>query len=159
MIQLRGLLGRLLGPLLKTGLPLTKSVIKPLTTSFLIPLRLTASVSAPGATSHSHPSFTTLVISNDEREDIVKIVKSLEYSGLLSKGTETGQNEAKEQKGEFLSMLLGTLDEALLGNILAGKGINREGKGRRINRAGEGWGIVRAGYGNKKGRKNNIIDF
>ena len=159
MIQLRGLLGRLLGPLLKTGLPLTKSVIKPLTKSFLIPLRLTASASAAGAASHNHPSSTTLVISNDEREDIVKIVKSLEYSGLLLKGTETAQNEAKEQKGEFLSMLLGTLGAGLLGNILAGQGINREGKGRRINRAGEVRGIVRAGYRNKKGRKNNIIDF
>ena len=78
---------------------------------------------------------------------------------ILLKGTETAQNEAKEQKGEFLSMLLGTLGAGLLGNILAGQGINREGKGRRINRAGEVRGIVRAGYGNKKGRKNNIMDF
>ena len=54
--------------------------------------------------------MTTLIISNDEIGDIIKIVKSLEDSGLLLKGvTETVQNEVKEQKGRFLSMLLGTL--------------------------------------------------
>ena len=67
-------------------------------------------------------------------EDIIKIVKSLEDSGLLLKGvTETIQNKAKEQKGEFLSKLcnnlLGTLGASLLGNMLAGKGINRAGYG------------------------------
>ena len=91
---------------------------------------------------------TTLRISNDEIEDIIKIVKSLEDSGLLLKGvTETVQNEVKKQKGGFLSMLLGTLGASLLGNLLTGKGIYRAGKGKGINRAGEG--IVRAGYGNK----------
>ena len=76
-------------------------------------------------------------------EDLIKRVKSLEDSGLLLEGvTETVQNEVKEQKGGFLSMLLGTLGASLLGNILAGKGINRAGEG-----------IVRAGYGNKKVRK------
>ena len=61
-------------------------------------------------------------------EDIIKVAKSLENSGLLLKGVgETIQNEAKEQKGGFLSMLLGTLDASLLGNILVGKGINRVG--------------------------------
>ena len=84
-------------------------------------------------------------------EDIIKIVKSLEDSGLLLKGvTGTVQNEVKE--GGFLSMLLGTLDASLLGNLLTGKGIYRAGKGKGINRAGEG--IVRAGYGN-----NNKMDF
>ena len=88
---------------------------------------------------------TTLIISNDEMEDIIKIVKSLEDSGLLLKGvTETVQNEVKEQKGGFFSMLLGTLDASLLGNLLTVKGIYRAGKGKIINRAGEG--IVRAGY-------------
>ena len=63
-------------------------------------------------------------------EDIIKIVKSLEDSGLLLKWvTETVKNEVKEQKGGFLSMLLGTLSASLLGNILAGKGINKKGKG------------------------------
>ena len=58
-------------------------------------------------------------------EDIMKIVKSLEDSGLLLNGvSETTQNEAKEQKGGFLSILLGTLGASLLGNMLAGKGIN-----------------------------------
>ena len=85
-------------------------------------------------------------------EDIIKIVKSLEDSGLLLKGvTETVKNEVKEQKGRFLSMLLGTLGASLLGNISAGKGINKKGRG--INRAGEG--ILRAGYGNK----NNKMGF
>ena len=82
-------------------------------------------------------------------EDVIKIVKSLEDSGLLLKGvTETVQNEVKEEKGGFLSMLLGILGASLLRNILAGKGINRAGEG-----------IVRAGYGNKKGKKNNQMDF
>ena len=93
-------------------------------------------------------------------EDIIEIVKSLEDSNLLLKGvTETIQNEIKEKKGGFLSMLLGTLGASLLGNILAGKGINKKSKG--IIRAGEGvtkstrqaQGIVRAGYGNKKKSK------
>ena len=80
---------------------------------------------------------TTSIISNDEINDIIKIVKSLEDSGLLLKGvTETVQNEVKEQKGGFLTMLLGTLGASLLGNRLTGRGIYRVGKG--IVRAGEG---------------------
>ena len=55
-------------------------------------------------------------------EDIVKIVKPLEDSRLSLEGViETIQNEAKEKRGGFLSMLLGTLGASLLGNILAGK--------------------------------------
>ena len=78
-------------------------------------------------------------------EDIIKIVKSVEDSGLLLKGvTETVENEVKEQKGGFVSMLLGTLGASLLGNILTGQGIYRAGKGWRINRASQR--IVRAGY-------------
>ena len=66
-------------------------------------------------------SNTTLIISNAEMEDIIKIVKSLEHSSLLLKGvSETVQNEVKEQKGGFLSMLLGTLGASLLENILTG---------------------------------------
>ena len=82
--------------------------------------------------SGNHPSHNTvLIISNDEIEDIIKIVKSLEDSGLLLKGvTETVQNEVKEQKGGFLSMLLGTLVASLLGNLLTGRGIYRAGKGQ-----------------------------
>ena len=89
------------------------------------------------------------MISNNEMEDIIKIVKSLEDSGLLLKGvTETVQNEVKEEKGGFLSMLFGTLGASLLGNFLTGRGINTAGEGRGINRAGEG--VLRAGYGNNK---------
>ena len=91
---------------------------------------------------------TTLIISNNEIEDIIKIVKSLEDSGLLLEGvTETVQNEVKEQKGELLSMVLGTLGASLLGNLLTGQGVNRARKDLGINRAGEG--IVRAGYEKK----------
>ena len=62
---------------------------------------------------------TTLIISNDEMNDIIKVVKSLENSGLLLKGaTETVQNKVKEQKRGFLSILLGTLGASLLGNLL-----------------------------------------
>ena len=75
-------------------------------------------------------------------------IKPLEDSGLLLKGvTKTVQNVVKEQKEEFLSMLLGTSGASLLGNLLTDRGINRVGKGRGINRAGEG--IVRAGYGSR----------
>ena len=80
---------------------------------------------------------TTLMISNDEMEDIIKIVESFEDSSSLLKGvSKTIQDEAKEQKGGLLSMLLGTLGASLLGDILAGK---------RMNRAGEGF--IRASYG------------
>ena len=73
---------------------------------------------------------TKLIILNDEMEDVMKIVESVEDFGLLSKRvSETIQNEVKEQKGWFLSMLLGTFSASLLGNILAGKGIIRAGYG------------------------------
>ena len=87
--------------------------------------------------------MTTLIISNDEMNDILKIVKSLENFGLLLKGvSETIQHEAKEQRGGFLSMLLGTLGASLLGDILS-KGLS----GKGVIRAGEG--TIRAGYGSK----------
>ena len=108
---------------------------------------------------HNHPSSTTLIISNDEMEDI-EIVESLEDSGLLLKGvTETVQNEVKEQKGGFLSMLLGTLGASLLGNLLTGKGICRARKGKGINRTGEG--LLRAGYGRpwSSALQNKKMDF
>ena len=80
--------------------------------------------------------FTILISSNEEMNDIMKIVKSLEESGLLIKGvSETIKNEAKEQKGEFLSTLLGTLGANLLGNLLTGQGTIRAGEG--TVRAGE----------------------
>ena len=71
--------------------------------------------------------------------DLIKIVKSLEDNGILIKGvTKTFQNEIKEQKSWFLSVLLGTLGASLLGNLLTGKGTNRAGEG-----------VIRAGSGNK----------
>ena len=86
MIQLGGFLDRILAPLLKTGLPLMKSVIQPLAKSVLIPLELIAAASAADAGIHKKKlgsgHNTTLIISNDETKDILKIVKSLEDSGL-----------------------------------------------------------------------------
>ena len=70
-----------------------------------------------------------LIISNEEMEDIMKIVKSLEESGLLIKGiSKTIENEAKEDKGGFLSTILGALGASLLGSALAGKGVIRTGE-------------------------------
>ena len=163
MIQSGAFLGRLLGPLLKTGLPLIKNVIKPLAESVWIPLALTAAASAADAGIHKKVlgsgNTTTLIISNDEINVIIRIVKSLEDSGLLLKEvTETVQNEVKEQKGWFLSMLLGTLGATLLRNLLTGRGAIAKSQGRGVNRVGKGWGVItkghwqginRAGYGNK----------
>ena len=151
MIQSGGFLGKLLGPLLRTGLPLIKSVIKPLAKSVLVPLGLKAAASAADAGIHKkilssghNNNSTVLIISNDEMDDILKIVKSLEDSGVLLKGvSETIQNEAKEQRGGFLSMLLGTLGDSLLGDLLT-KSLSSKG----VIRAGEG--TIRAGYGSKK---------
>ena len=127
--------------MLKTGLPLIKNVHTPLAKSLLIPLGLTAAASAADAGIHKKilgsQGYTTLIISNKDMDDLIKIVKSLEDSGLLLKGlTESVQNEVKEQKGRFLSVLLGTLGAILLENLLTGKGIHRAGEG--IVRAGEG---------------------
>ena len=131
MIQSGGFLGKPLGPLLRTGLPLMKSVIKPLAKSVLIPFGLTAAASAADAGIHKkilgsgHNNNTILIISNDV---------------LLKDASETIQNEAKEQRGGFLSVLLGTLGASLLGDILpkgfSGKGVIRAGEGKI--RAGEG---------------------
>ena len=127
--QSGGFLGRLLGPLLKTGLPLIGNLLKPLGKSVLIPLGLMAVASATDAPIQKKiygSGTTTSIISNEEMEDIMKIVKSLEDSGLLIKGvSETIQNEAKKQKGRFLSMLLGFLGANVLGNLLTGKGTIR----------------------------------
>ena len=132
MIHTRGFLGKLLGPLHRSGLPLMKSVIKPLAKSVLIPLGLTAAASAADAgilkkiLGYGHNN-TTLIISNDEMDDILKIVKSLEDSVVLLKGVgQKIKNEAKEQRGGFLSMLLGTLGASLLGDLLTK---NLSGKG------------------------------
>ena len=135
IVQSEGFLGRLLKPLLKHGLPLMTNVLKPLAKSVLIPLGLTSAAAAAAIDASIHKEMfgsgtgsldlakqTTLIISNEEMNDIMKIVKSLEESGLLIKGvSETVKNEAKEQKGAFLSMLLRTLGSSLLGIFLTGK--------------------------------------
>ena len=147
MIQSGGFLGKLLGPLLKTELPLIKNVITSWAKSVLIPLGLTAAAAAADAEilkkTLGSGGHTTLIISNKDIEDLIKMVKSLEDFVLLLKGvTESAQNEVKEKKGGSLSTWLDILGASLLGSLLAGKGINRAGEG-----------IVRAREG------NNSMDF
>ena len=114
IIQSGGVLGTLLGPLLKTGLPLLKSVMKPLG---LLDLTAASTAIDAGVQKKIYESgTTTLIISNKELNDIIKIVQDLEDSGSLLKGvTKTIKNETKEKKEGFLSMLLGTLGASLLG--------------------------------------------
>ena len=143
-----GFLGRFLRPLLKTGLSLIKNVLKTLAKSVFIPLGLIAAASATDAAIHKKMfgsglsldlalRMTALMISNEETNNIMKIVKSLEESGLLIKRvSERIENEAKEQKGGFLGMLFDTLGASLLGNLLTDKGTIKAGEGRI--RAGEG---------------------
>ena len=149
---------RLLGSLLKTGLPIIKNVIKPLAERVFIPLELTAAASGADAGIHKKilgSGITTLIISNEKVNDIMKIVQALEDCNILLKGvTKTIKNETKEQKGGFLSMLLGTLGASLLGHILTGKGIVRAGSGNTKEK-----GILRANsghpsYDNKKRKRN-----
>ena len=130
MIQSGGFLGNLLGkladPLMKVAMPLAKNV--------LAPLGLSAAMSAIDESIKKKmlgSGTATLIISNDEMNDIIKIVKSLENSGVILKGvSETIQHEAKEQIGGFLSVLLGILGASLLGNLLTGgKGVIRAGEG------------------------------
>ena len=129
LIQSGGFLGPLLsklaGPLRKVAVLLAKNV--------LASLGITAAASAIDAEIQKkiHGSgTTTLIISNKEMNDIMKIVQALEDSNILLKGvTKTIRNETKEQKGGFLSMLLGNLGASLLGNLLAGKGIVTAGYG------------------------------
>ena len=145
IIQLGGFLGSLLsklaGPLMKVAVPLAKNI--------LAPLGITAAASAidAGIQKKIHGSgTTTLIISNEEMNDIMKIVQALEDSNILLKGvTKTIENETKEQKAAFFSMLLGA---SLLGNLLTGKIIVRTGSGRPLSSASQnkkGKGIVRAG--------------
>ena len=139
MIQSGGflgnLLGKLVGSLMKVAVPLVKNVLAPLGISAAISV-IDGSIKKKMLGSET----TTLIISNDEMDDILKIVKSLENSGLLLKGvSERIQHEAKGQRGGFLSMLLGTLGASLLGDILSGKDVIRAGEG-----------TIRAGYGSKR---------
>ena len=125
IIQSGGFLGKIPGPLLKTVLPLLKLVIKPLG---LLGLTAASSAIDAGVQKKIYGSITTsLLISSEEMNDIMKIVQ------ILLKGvTKTIKNETKEQKGGFLSMLLGTLGASLLGDLLtknlSGKGTVRAGE-------------------------------
>ena len=87
----------------------------------LAPLGITVPASAidAGIQKNNGSGNTTLIISNEEMNDIMKIVQALEDSNILLKGvTNTIKNGTKEQNGGFLSMLLGTLGASLLGNLL-----------------------------------------
>ena len=125
------LLGRFLGLLLNTDffLPLIESVLKPLAKNASIPLGLIAAA-ATDADIHKkmlESGVATLIISNEQINDIIKIVKYLEASGLLTKGVgETIKNEVTKQKGGFLSVLLDKLGASLLGYLLACKGIIKQ---------------------------------
>ena len=137
LIQSGGFLGKLLskvvGPLMKEALPLAKNV--------LAPLDLTAAMSAIDGSIQKkiHGSGVKLIIEQEDMNDIMKIIEALENSGILLKGvSKTIENETKEQRGRFLSMLLGTLGASLLGNLLTAKVMMRAGDG--IVRAGEGSG-------------------
>ena len=142
IIQSGGFLGKLLsklaGPLMKVALPLAKNV--------LASLSLTAAMSAIDGSIQNkiHESGVKLIIEQEDMKDIMKIIKALENSSILLKGvSKTIKNETKEQRGVFLSMLLGTLGASLLGNLLTG--------GKGIMRAGDG--IVRAGAGSESKKK------
>ena len=141
LIQSGGFLGKLLskfaGPLMKVALPSAKNV--------LAPLGLTAAMSAIDGSIQKkiHGVGVKLTIEEEDMKDM-KIIEALENSGILLKGvSKTIENETKEQRGGFLSMLLGTLGASLLGNLLSG--------GKGIIRAGEG--MVRAGKGNGSKKK------
>ena len=146
-IQSEGFLGSLLSnlasPLMKVAAPLAKNI--------LVPLGITAAASAidAGIQTKKITSFwdkNKQIISDNEMNDFLKIAQALENSNISLKGIiKTVENETKERKGGFLSMLLGTLASTLLGNMLAGKGIVRIGYRNK-----QAKGIVRAGYGNKK---------
>ena len=132
LIESGGFLGKLLsklvGLLMKVALPLAKNV--------LAPLGLTAAVSAIDGRIQKtiHGSGVKLIIEEEDMKDIMKIIEALENSVILLKGvSKTIENETKEQREGFLSMLLGTLEASLLGNLLTG-----------------GKGTVRAGEGSKK---------
>ena len=141
IIQSGGFLGKLLsklaGPLMKVAMSLAKNV--------LAPLGLTAAMSAIDGSIQKkiHGSGVKLIIEQEDMNDIIKIIEALENSGILLKGvTKTIENETKEQRGGFLSMLLGTLGASLLGNLITG-----------------GKGIVRAGEGIKKKQPKFTVTF
>ena len=128
---------------MKVAMPLAKNV--------LAPLGLAAAMSATDESIQKkiHGSGVKLIIEQEDMNDIIKIIEVLENSGILLKGaTKTIENETKEQRAGFLSMLLGTLGASMLGNLLSGKGLARAGEG-----------IVRAGEGTSKKKLNSLLPF
>ena len=148
IIQSGGFLGSLLsklaGPLMKVAVPLAKSILSPwgiTAAASAIDAGIQKKIHGSGRPLSSASQTITLIISNKEMNDIMKIAQALEDSNILLKGvTKTIKNEAKEEKQAFLSMLVGTSGASLLGNMLAGKGIVRAGSGNK-----KGKGIVRTG--------------
>ena len=141
LIESGGFLGKLLsklaGPLMKVAMPLAKNV--------LAPLGLTAALTAIDGSIQKkiHGSGVKLIIEQGDRNDIMKITEALENSGILLKEvSKTVENETKEQRGWFLSMLLDTLGASSLGNLLTG--------GKGIMRAGDGIVLAGEGSGSKK---------
>ena len=136
LVKSGGFLGKLLSkiaaPLMKVAMPLAKNV--------LAPLGLTTAMPAIGGwlQKKMRGDRIKLMIEDEDMSDITKIIEALEKSGILLDDVgKTIENEVKEKKGGFLSMLLGTLGASLLGNLLTGgKGIMRAGQG--IMREGEG---------------------
>ena len=136
IVQSVGFPGRLRGTLLKIGLALMKNVLTPLAKSVLIQLGLTEAVSAADTGIHKkvlgfgHPldvaqQIPTLIISNEEMENM-KIIKSLKKPGLLIKGVrKTIENKEKEQKVRLISILLSTLGTSSLRNLLTAKRSNK----------------------------------
>ena len=149
---LESLLSKLAGPLMKVAIPLPKNALANVgitAAALAIDTKIQKKIHGSGT--------TTLIISNKEMNDIMKIIQALEDSNILLKEvTKTIKNETKEQKEGFLRMLLGTLVARLLWNLLSGKGIVRDSSGRRSIHSSisygnkKGKGIARAGYGNKK---------
>ena len=129
---------------MKVAMPLAKNV--------LAPLGLTAAMSVVDGSIQKkiHSSGVKLIIEPEDMNDIMKIIKALENSGILLKGVSKAiKDETKEQRAGFLSMLLGRLGASLLGNLLSG--------GKGIMRAGEG--IVRGGEGSKKKPLSSLLPF
>ena len=129
---------------MKVAMPLAKNV--------LASLGLTAAMSAIDGSKQKkiHDSGIKLIIQQEDMKDIMKIIEAPENSGILLKGvSKTIENETEEQRGGFLSLLLGALGASLLVNLLT--------SGKGIMRAGEG--IVRAGEGSNKKTLNSLLPF
>ena len=99
---------------------------------------------------------TTLIISNDDLNDLIKIATTLEEHDILLKGTtKTINNDTKKQEGGFLSMLLGTLGVSLLGNLLTGRGLYRTGK--EMYRTGKGLKKINSTSSSNKFRNDGLF--